>query len=806
MNSRRFKKIFAPKLPQGKPPIVKPSIANDEIPKVSRASEDSSSNGGTLESCGNLTELATISGEIVLTPTQNNSSEVFQDFPKRIEPYQTISPKSKLLVLPEARSNGSHSIVEEVPKNEPVIPPSVASVPSLQESVPEEAHKGTNSDPDNDEKSAIEVNFKIQEVTIDTPNKVLPSVNIPLPNRRLKTVHRPMINIKKTSSSVIDFKENTDNKFEATTHENGNFQVKNSDPHFIIPQTSENDHQNCSPQKYSSLATETKNPRLSRTRGEAKRRNERIDSEDDTIEEQPRKKGCSRKDKFEATTTYENGIVQNRNSDPHSISPQTSENDHQNCSPQKDSSLATETKNPRLTRTRGEAKRRNERIDSEEDTIEEQPRKKGCSRKDQFEATTHENGIVQVRNSDPHFIIPQTSENDHQNCSPQKDSSLATETKNPRLSRTRVEAKRRNERIDSEEDTIEEQPRKKGCSRKEEKPIVTLADLIRKRCKVKRQSREEVTPVVEEVTQVPCDVQPTETFNTGPQLIIRDDGEIILDQQSVYIPQSARTTLPMVHRSIKPATRGPKWTKDEMLLFYQLYSVHGPDFTTMAAFFPNRTRRQIQRRYCKERRERPDLLHMADRVAVHVLQAMIITVGRIRRLLFTEILAERERRAPQFKKLLSVLEQLEDGEERDLPSAMRPVPHSDILPVPQPLENVIFNDDDSDRQEKQADDTNFEAENIYLPPLHIKLGLMKNFVMAMDRNASRFAYLKQKCSSISNAKIKEGIFVGHQIRELLQDGNFQNILNEVEAAAWNSFRNVCKNFLGSVKVENYRDI
>ncbi|UYV70283.1 hypothetical protein LAZ67_7002368 [Cordylochernes scorpioides] len=59
---------------------------------------------------------------------------------------------------------------------------------------------------------------------------------------------------------------------------------------------------------------------------------------------------------------------------------------------------------------------------------------------------------------------------------------------------------------------------------------------------------------------------------------------------------------------------------------------------------------------------------------------------------------------------------------------------------------------------------------------------------------------------ISEAKIKECIFVGPQIRELQQDGNFQNSLNEVEAAAWNSFRNVCKNFLGSVKVENYRDI
>ncbi|UYV80607.1 hypothetical protein LAZ67_19000941 [Cordylochernes scorpioides] len=83
---------------------------------------------------------------------------------------------------------------------------------------------------------------------------------------------------------------------------------------------------------------------------------------------------------------------------------------------------------------------------------------------------------------------------------------------------------------------------------------------------------------------------------------------------------------------------------------------------------------------------------------------------------------------------------------------------------------------------------------------------MKNFVKAMDRNASGFAYLKQKISSISEAKIKEGIFVGPQIRELQQDGNFQNSLNEVEAAAWNSFRNVCKNFVGSVKVENYRDI
>ncbi|UYV72105.1 hypothetical protein LAZ67_9001826 [Cordylochernes scorpioides] len=45
----------------------------------------------------------------------------------------------------------------------------------------------------------------------------------------------------------------------------------------------------------------------------------------------------------------------------------------------------------------------------------------------------------------------------------------------------------------------------------------------------------------------------------------------------------------------------------------------------------------------------------------------------------------------------------------DLPSAMRPVPHSDMLSVPQPPENVIFGDDDSDRREQQSDDTKFEA-------------------------------------------------------------------------------------------------
>ncbi|UYV75471.1 hypothetical protein LAZ67_13000359 [Cordylochernes scorpioides] len=127
-------------------------------------------------------------------------------------------------------------------------------------------------------------------------------------------------------------------------------------------------------------------------------------------------------------------------------------------------------------------------------------------------------------------------------------------------------------------------------------------------------------------------------------------------------------------------------------------------------------------------------------------------------------------------------------------------------PTPDFFKELASSKPNSKRYKNIANIPLIDSENIYLPPLHIELGLMKNFVKAMYRNASGFAYLKQKFSSISEAKIKEGIFVGPQIRELQQDGNFLNSLNEVEAAAWNSLRNVCKNFLGSVKVENYRDI
>jgi hypothetical protein len=91
-----------------------------------------------------------------------------------------------------------------------------------------------------------------------------------------------------------------------------------------------------------------------------------------------------------------------------------------------------------------------------------------------------------------------------------------------------------------------------------------------------------------------------------------------------------------------------------------------------------------------------------------------------------------------------------------------------------------------------------KPENVYLPPLHIELGLMKNFVKGIDQYGAGFSYLKETIPRISDAKIKEGIFVGPKIRELMQDAKFEEQLTQVENIAWSSFKNVTKHFLGNI--------
>ena len=110
------------------------------------------------------------------------------------------------------------------------------------------------------------------------------------------------------------------------------------------------------------------------------------------------------------------------------------------------------------------------------------------------------------------------------------------------------------------------------------------------------------------------------------------------------------------------------------------------------------------------------------------------------------------------------------------------------------------------RWTQRAAPSSGDQQSILLPPLHIKLGLMKQFVREMDKSGQAFIFLQQKFHRISDAKLKAGVFVGPQIRKLLMDDEFQNIVKGNELQAWTAFKSVVKNFLGNRRASNYREV
>jgi len=83
---------------------------------------------------------------------------------------------------------------------------------------------------------------------------------------------------------------------------------------------------------------------------------------------------------------------------------------------------------------------------------------------------------------------------------------------------------------------------------------------------------------------------------------------------------------------------------------------------------------------------------------------------------------------------------------------------------------------------------------------------MKNFVKIMDKNGRGFEYLRKKFPNVSDTKIKDGIFIGPQIRELMQDKQFDEDLNKNERYEWFSFKRICRDFLGNEKSAKYQDV
>ena len=100
----------------------------------------------------------------------------------------------------------------------------------------------------------------------------------------------------------------------------------------------------------------------------------------------------------------------------------------------------------------------------------------------------------------------------------------------------------------------------------------------------------------------------------------------------------------------------------------------------------------------------------------------------------------------------------------------------------------------------------FFGRKFFCHPLYIKLGLMKNFVKGIDKTGRGFEYVRNKFPNVSDSKIKEGIFIGPQIRELMQNKQFDEDMNETERNAWLSFKRICRVFLGNHKSVNYQDV
>ena len=57
---------------------------------------------------------------------------------------------------------------------------------------------------------------------------------------------------------------------------------------------------------------------------------------------------------------------------------------------------------------------------------------------------------------------------------------------------------------------------------------------------------------------------------------------------------------------------------------------------------------------------------------------------------------------------------------------------------------------------------------------------------------------------LSAAKLKEGIFVGTQIREIQKCIAFDELPTSKELRAWEAFKSVCSSFPGNKRVANYK--
>ena len=90
--------------------------------------------------------------------------------------------------------------------------------------------------------------------------------------------------------------------------------------------------------------------------------------------------------------------------------------------------------------------------------------------------------------------------------------------------------------------------------------------------------------------------------------------------------------------------------------------------------------------------------------------------------------------------------------------------------------------------------------------LHIKFGLVKQYINALDKEKDCFRCLCSSLAGLTEKKLKAGIFDGPQIRKMIRDEDFTTSVTNIEKRAWPASFDVVNNFLGNRKAENYMEV
>ena len=89
-----------------------------------------------------------------------------------------------------------------------------------------------------------------------------------------------------------------------------------------------------------------------------------------------------------------------------------------------------------------------------------------------------------------------------------------------------------------------------------------------------------------------------------------------------------------------------------------------------------------------------------------------------------------------------------------------------------------------------------DCQKTVFPPLHIKLGLRKEFGKAFNKENDCFKYPGESFPGLSEEKLTAGIFDRARIRKIYKDKQFTELITLLERTTWDMFITAINNFLG----------